>query len=310
MYIRFYLPSLFFVASLLLYATHSIAEEHTMGYKIDSRYYPIRITAGIANHTYLEAFDDTGERHAWGAFGGSTSGKVLADTTSECGKQENCIDISTVNYMMTEKPCFFKGAYNGFTGVGVCWNMVNRGLYYTGKTVHKIPHYWVIEKTYGTYGHSRWYPQYDFSKCLNSVEQKYPWQGHHYRNTPDTLEMHLYKRHFDAEKPENGQDDFFEYLQDLVRLSFLRTNIRINASTQDAVLAIHKKTYQSFQELTETYANSNEDPEELMSKFFNETLDKYKLVLTDEEYEALFNAKKSDVFVLPPMHTNNPAISQ
>ena len=167
--------------------------QHQMGNQLDARFYPLggKVMQKIAHHTYPEAFDDAGERYAWKALGGDSGGDILSDTTTKCDPNGTCIDISTVNYIMTQAPCIWPYEHY-YAIVGVCWNATNRGLYYTGKTVHNVPFYALIEKVFGTYGldtnSACWYSlspsrceegkkKYAWSQCLTKVQEEMPWGG-------------------------------------------------------------------------------------------------------------------------------------
>ncbi len=118
---------------------------YIIGNELQAYNYPVLHTVGFTipiYHTYPVGHTNDGKRMACNALGGDTGGTVLADTTTKCGK--NCIDISTVNYVLTKAPCMWP-VFPYYGVVGVCWNATNRGLYYTGKTVHNIPFYMVIE---------------------------------------------------------------------------------------------------------------------------------------------------------------------
>ncbi len=164
----------------------------TRGHTMYVNHLPVKaeILEYVAYHTYPVVLGhQAGDRYAWGSLGGDTGGSELEDTRIECKDNEGCIDLETVSYIMSQEPCAWPGSFPRFYAtVGVCWNLTNRGLYYTGKTVHKIPQYFLVETYFGTYGlddNSTCFSsicregrnRYGWNKCKQAVEAFHPWLG-------------------------------------------------------------------------------------------------------------------------------------
>jgi hypothetical protein len=304
------LKLLFFIANVItLGAANVTSNKHLMGNKLDVRNYPVKSLEWVAVHTYPEAFDDNNKRYAWPALGGDEGGDVLDDTTTECQGKE-CIDISTVNYIMSEAPCIWPKDF--YAIVGVCWNATNRGLYFTNKTVHKVKFYNLVESWFGTYGLDKdsWCLRgkckegkelYNWNECLKAVTQNYPWQG---RTTMDKMaislnpRIRLYQEYYgdatNAEYTNNSKEKWSSYLQDLVKLQIKERLPQISESTRDGILHIHEQ-------MIERQAAISFNPPSLpeLNTYFNNVLKEYKELLSNKEYQAFFGAKKSEVFVLP-----------
>ena len=293
-------------------------DKHLMGNKLEVRNYPVNGLEWVAVHTYPEAFDDNDKRYAWPALGGDKGGDVLDDTTTECQGKE-CIDISTVNYIMSEAPCIWP-VKDFYAVVGVCWNATNRGLYFTDKTVHKVKFYSLVESWFGTYGLDKdswcWRNKckegkklYGWSKCLKAVKENYPWQGQTTMNKMAISlnpRIRLYQEYYgDATNTKyanfNSEEKWFSYRQALVKLQIEERLPQISKSTRYKILAIHAEMIEQMdkqnavKQAKENHALSL--PE--LNTYFNNVLEKYKKVLSNEEYQAFFGAEKSEVFVLP-----------
>lgn len=287
---------------------------HQMGVQMDVRYYALggKLMQKIAHHTYPEAFDANGTRYAWKALGSDIGGDILADTTTKCDSNKNCIDISTINYIMMQAPCIWPREHY-YAVVGVCWNATNRGLYYTGKTVHNVPFYTLIEKVYGTYGldtnSACWYnlnpfrceegkKKYAWSQCLASVQEKMPW------STPQTpLLQHLlnpriklYHEYQQANTTEEA------YLQKLFEHNIQEKLGDISKEQKEALLGIDQKHRAKRAKMSQNALQTtpekfdHERHLETLNQLFNEELEEYKQVLSDEAYLKLFGASKSLVF--------------
>jgi len=285
-------------------------DEHLMGHKLEVRNYPIE-DFEVAVHTYPEAFDDNNKRCAWDALGGSEDGEVLDDTTTECEEGEKCIDISTVNYIMSEAPCIWP--VEGFYAVvGVCWNATNRGLYFTQKTVHKVRFYFLVEASFGTYGldSSSWCwtkrcregrKLYGWTQCRNAVRENFPWQG----SEPTTDEkmavssnprIGLYHEYYGEVARArninlNPDERWFNYLQDLVNLQIDERLPKFDAKKRNRILAIHESMFQKMGKRKFASPDKGDQYQQELNTFFNEELDKYKTVFTDAEYETFFDKK-------------------
>jgi len=297
-------------------------DEHLMGHKLEVRNYPVESLKWVAIHTYPEAFDDNNKRCAWDALGGSKGGDVLDDTTTECEEGKKCINISTVNYIMSEAPCIWpkKGYY---AVVGVCWNATNRGLYFTQKTVHKVKFYFVVEAYFGTYGldSSSWCwtnrcregrKLYGWSQCRDAVRKNFPWQRSELTTdnkmaVSPNPRIRLYHEYYgDVARVKNinlnPDERWFNYLQSLVNLQIDERLPKFDAKKRNRILAIHTSTFQEMGKRKFAYSEKGNQYQPELNTFFNEVLDKYKTVFTDAEYETFFGAKKSEIFALPAEH--------
>ncbi len=295
-----------------------------MGHKLQARYYPLSnpVIGKVANHTYPEAFDDEGDRHAWKALGGDSGGKVLSDTTTECDKTEGCVDISTVNYIMTESPCIWP--YKDYYAVvGVCWNATNRGLFYTGKTVHNIKYYPVIEKMYGTYGldynSACWHnlhpfkckdarEKYAWTKCLASVRKHEPWRAESALSLKSSsgydprIELYYrYRKTSESEDVKAAAAGESEYLEKLFELNIKERLGDISDAKKQQLMAIDRR----FREERTTLSAGEEKGSETfdheaymdaLNRQINSELNAYSKVLSDEEYLKLFGASKEESF--------------
>ena len=314
---------IFNACSMKSTAEQENASTHLKGDKIDVRYYPLKtpVLKYFANHTYPEAFDKDENRHAWKALGGDSGGKVLSGTTTKCPQGSGCIDISTINYIMTEEPCIWPYK-NYYAVVGVCWNATNRGLYYTGKTVHNIPHYVLIEKMYGTYGldtNSKcWHnPQprkckdakekYAWSKCLKKVTNDMPWsveKSNKLKSSTNQIDprIELYDNYINNLQLKGAQDQEQIYLQKLFELNIKEKLGIIPADKKNKLLEIDKKYRENRSKTANTMAKSKDETfnqEEYLNNLntlINDELGEYKEILTDKEYMKLFGASKDQKF--------------
>lgn len=299
-----------------------VSEKHLMGHKLDVRNYSVDypIAKWVAVHTYPESFDDNDKRHAWPALGGDKGGDLLDDTTTECRAGEKCIDISTVDYIMSEAPCIWpKDPY--YAVVGVCWNATNRGLYFTHKTVHNVKFYAVVESYFGTYGlddDSTCFRSkcregrklYSWTKCRKAVNENYPWHSQITTDAQMALSanprIRLYHTYYGvAAQSEKAnlipEEKWFRYLRDLVNLQLNERLAEISTEKRDRILAIHERMFREMGE--RIFADENHDQYlQELNVFFNEVLDEYKTVLTDAEYKAFFGTEKSKIFALPVEH--------
>ncbi len=298
----------------------SANNQHQMGNQLDARFYPLggKVLQKIAHHTYPEAFDDNAERYAWKALGGDSGGDVLADTTTKCDQNGTCIDISTVNYILTQEPCIWPYEHY-YAIVGVCWNATNRGLYYTGKTVHNVPFYALIEKVYGTYGldtnSACWYSlspsrceegkkKYAWSQCLTKVHKEMPWGGDTMTNlkssaTPIDPRIELYQDYMKKSKA-NGIPNSVEvdYLTKLFELNIKEKLGDIAQEKKIILLQIDQK-YRDKKAKSDNATlatSSHEEYLNALNQLLNEELQAYQKVLSDEDYLKLFGASKSETF--------------
>ena len=299
--------------------------QHQMGHQMDVRYYPLDnpVLKKIAHHTYPEAFDDDGQRYAWQALGGDSGGNVLADTTTKCEQNGTCIDISTVNYIMSQEPCIWPHK-NYYAVVGVCWNATNRGLYYTGKTVHNVPFYTIIEKVYGTYGldtnSACWYnlnpfkceegkKKYAWSQCLTKVQENMPWSAKKATNLeksslkPIDPRIELYHDYVQKTN-EKGMTASFEddYLKKLFELN-IKEKLGDISQERKAILFKIDQQYRIKRAGSDKGGLKSTSAEleqqhylDTLNQLLNEELKEYQKVLSDEEYFKLFGASKSETF--------------
>ncbi|AOO65003.1 hypothetical protein [Sulfurospirillum halorespirans] len=298
----------------------SAENPHQMGDQMDVRYYALggKWMQKIAHHTYPEAFDANGTRYAWKALGGDSGGDILADTTTKCDKDGACIDLSTLNYIMTEAPCIWPYEHY-YAIVGVCWNATNRGLYYTGKTVHNVPFYALIEKVYGTYGldtnSACWYSlspsrceegkkRYAWSQCLTNVQEKMPWSANNAINLKSPLKsidprIELY-HNYTQQSNKNGMVSSTEedYLKKLFELN-IKEKLGDISQEQKATLFKIDKQYRIKRASSDKAALTSPSAQldfDALNQLFNEELKEYQNVLSDEEYLKLFGASKSEIF--------------
>lgn len=287
---------------------------HQMGVQMDVRYYALggKWMQKIAHHTYPEAFDANGTRYAWQALGGDSGGDVLADTTTTCDKDGACIDISTLNYIMTEAPCIWPREHY-YAVVGVCWNATNRGLYYTGKTVHNVPFYALIEKVYGTYGldtnSACWYnlnpfrceegkKKYAWSQCLTSVQQKMPWSAKALLKQSQNPRIELYHHYLQNANTNDTSTSEEAYLKKLFELNIQEKLGEISQEHKEALLKIDQKHRTKRAQMSQNALQTTPEIDHFntLNQLFNEELEEYKQVLSDEAYLKLFGAPKSVTF--------------
>lgn len=288
------------------------AGDHIMGHRLDVRDRPVNtpVISQVAMHTYPEAFDNSNIRHAWGALGGNDGGNVLGDTTIECATGKKCIDISTVNYIMSEAPCIWPvKPYYGV--VGICWNATNRGLYFTGKTVHNVKFYNIIEWWFGTYGLDdaslcltntcrQGRELYGWSKCRSAVNKNYPWQG----RTEEVMaapnpRINLYNKYYGPTAGSfRDENTWVRYLQDLVNLQIDEKLPGLASEKRNRILALHKKMLQNKSQLGLTSENHDQYRRSLETSLSN-ALEECKRIFSDEEYRRFFGAEKNEKFGLP-----------
>jgi len=300
-------------------AEKSVDNQHQMGNQMDVRYYPLggKWLQKIAHHTYPEAFDANGTRYAWKALGGDSGGDVLADTTTQCEQSGTCVDLSTLNYIMTQEPCIWPHQ-DYYAIVGVCWNATNRGLYYTGRTVHNVPFYAIIEKVYGTYGldtnSACWYSlnparceegkkRYAWSQCLLKVQEEMPWSAQKVTDSspnsakPVDPRIELYHDYIQKSNantlPISLEND---YLKKLFELN-IQEKLGEIAQEKKAILLTIDQTYRI--KRAGSLASTTFDHQrylDTVNQLINEELQAYQKVLNDEEYLTLFGAPKSVTF--------------
>lgn len=294
---------------------------------------PKVIGASEVDHTYVEldAYDneyhDDVETLAFGAFGENTGGSALGGTETSCpeNRDHSCIDTETVAFMMEKEPCKWP-VNTGYARVGVCWNLANRGLYYTGKTVNEVPYYVVIETAFGTYGamgaagggtYSDLTAPYRMSQCLSAQQSQAPWDGYDFgvpftgnpldlRKVASSAEpphdvdprIHLYQEYYAdgtgvARRAHDGDGDL-PYLQALLRLNVEEKLGQVDPETMEALLAIHAAYLPELTALRDAADFSFADLNALM----NAQLAEYRAVLGEERYLKLMGLETSEPFDL------------
>lgn len=307
------IPVVFMLAAIVFNGSYAFPAEHIMGHKLDVKDRPVNtpVISQVAMHTYPEAVDNNNKPYAWGALGGDTGGNVLNDTTTECANGKKCIDISTINYIMKEAPCIWP-VKPYYAVVGICWNATNRGLYFTGKTVHNVKYYNIVEWWFGTYGLDdtslcltntcrQGRELYGWSKCLKAVNNNYPWQAR-----PEDRVMaapnpriNLYNKYYGPHASGfRDENTWIRYLQDLVDLQINEKVPGISSEKRNRILAIHKNMLQRKDQLILTSENPAHYQQGLEGSL-NNVLEECKKVFTDEEYKKFFGAEKREKFALP-----------
>lgn len=290
------------------------SKPHTLGKELMAYEIPVRhkIAKYVAMHTYPVAFDNNGIRFAWEALGSKTGGTALPGTTTRC--EEDCIDITTIDYIMTESPpCIWP--YKGFYGVvGVCWNAANRGLYYTGKTVSKVKFYPIIEAIYGTYGLDnnsfcarekcrKGRDLYGWSRCLQAVEELYPWQGQERGElaaggTPTDPRIALFENYFfeGTARTGNNPDRQALYMRELFDINInenLGIDFRPEARRYLHAIRLHAAEMVRFVDF------DNDDQSTYLQEInniINLALSDISNELSDDEYYSLMGTRKDDIF--------------
>jgi len=284
--------------------------QHTMGNQFEAYHYS---WIGKIDHTYPVASTNNGQRRAWHALGGDTGGQVLADTTTKCGK--NCIDISTINFIETKSPCMWP-AFPYYAVVGVCWNSVNRSLYYTGKTVHNIAFYPVVEDYFGTYGLDdnstcvtplcmEGRKKYSWSGCKLAQQAKFPWQGNSLKLLTAKQgvdpRITLYNKYYAKNKEESLQGIAPQELrqQYLAALMDLNINESLGAKFPADKRASLQNIRLNLQDTLKSLKTSPATHADYLNEFnlaVNQSLKQYRALLTDKQYEQFMHVPKSKVF--------------
>lgn len=260
--------------------------------------------SSVIYHTYLEIDGYNKETYAWGAFGGNSGGDIVEGTERKCDEGETCIDSNTVAFMMHSNPC--KWPVGAYARVGVCWNLTNRGLYYTDTTVSDVPYWIVIEGLFGTYGGGNASSTdplsflYSMDRCLEAQRSDAPWEGKDFRGAESRAARNqpkisrnpriaLYDEYHSNNKITRNvdkADNEFEYLLKLFKLNISENLGDIDSNLLDALLTIHKEHYLLFNEI------DTEDQDAYIESFnalMDEQLSEYKRVLGDKDYSKLMN---------------------
>lgn len=299
------------VLGAMVFSAGHAGAQHIMGRRLDVRDRPVStpVISQVAMHTYPEAFDGSNVRHAWGALGGNDGGDVLGDTTLEC-VSGNCIDISTINYIMSEAPCIWP-VKPYYAVVGICWNATNRGLYFTGKTVHNVKYYNIIEWWFGTYGLDdkslcltntcrQGRELYGWSKCLAAVNKNYPWQGKsELLMAAPNPRVKLYNKYYGPTAGSfRDESTWVRYLEELVDLQINEKLPALTADKRNRIRAIHKSMLQQKSRLGLTSEDHVQYRQGLEASF-NSALEECRKIFSDEEYRKFFGAEKREKFALP-----------
>ena len=290
---------------------------HTIGSILFAKKRPIEepVISKVADHTYLVAVDNNNLEHKWKALGGDTGGETLDGTMTN---KKDSIDITSVDYMMTKAPCIWPMEY--YAVVGVCWNACNRGLYFTGKTVHNIKFYALVEHWFGTYGldddSTCWRKKskegrklYSWSKALKAIKENAPWMASHKPDaimaTSENARVRLYHEFYGETAQTfnvslSDGNKWFAYLQRLVSLGLQEALGEISSDKEKKMLEAHRMIVIEPLKM-KTFLTEREDisEEEFVEQQLGDLLELYKEILSDTEYQALFLASKSDIFFLP-----------
>lgn len=273
------------------------------------------IIADVVYHTYLKVDGYNGKSYTWGAFGNNSGGDTLEGTETTCEDGETCIDNNTVAFMMHSSPC--KWPTTAYAQVGVCWNLTNRGLYYTNTTVSNVPYWIVIEGLFGTYGGDNLsisnplHDLYSMGSCLEAQMSAAPWDGKDFlalaaesraARNQSTISSNpriaLYNEYHSNNKITRNvgkTDNEFEYLQKLFKLNISENLGYIDSNLLDALLTIHKEYYVLFNEI------DTEDQEAYIENFnviMDEQLSEYKRILGERDYSKLMNLENESAFDL------------
>ena len=261
-----------------------------------------------ADHTYIKVLHDTGKTSSWGCFGRSSGGKEL-DETKSYTHESNLIIIGGLS---EKKPC--KWDKKNFYGkIGVCHQLANRALYFTGKTVKNAKMYKTSSALYGTYGNN--YPgarEYDMAECLRD---KYKDWKDGYPSFCDDLqskkeeyeidkEIALYKEFFGKELSDLSKNDFIElirkYNESLIEL-FVKTRLGIEFFHKYGRTMIYHH-YVMMNEMEGLYQKTLKSSFEqeyvikIYNQVFNSYFDKHKKFLSAQDFYAFFGWDKDKVF--------------
>lgn len=257
-------------------------------------------------HTYVRIDGYNDKSYAWGAFGDNEGGEPLADTTTTC-EDGSCIDAHTVAYMMHRLPCRWPTA--AYAQAGVCWNLTNRGLYYTGKTVHNVTNYAVIEGLFGTYGGDGSVVRdllepgaeiddylFSMNQCLTNQRENAPWTGHDFLSDVNrdlgasevNPRVRLYQDYFQGieNRSLSAGDRQRAYLSDLFELNIRENVAEIDEGTVAQLLEIHGVYLDRFA------AIDRSDHATYLDKFnatMLQQMQEYLDLLGDKRYRQLMN---------------------
>jgi hypothetical protein len=256
----------------------------------------------VADHTYLVAEETDGTKRTWKAFGREIGGELLEKTKTE---DDDSIDLSIIDYLMTEAPGMW-AKYPFYFNVGVCWNACNRGLFITGKTVHEIPFYSLIESICGTYGTDEdsqcitggqkiGKQLYNWTKAKKNVREKFPWAkfDDKFRATSENKRIQIYYEFFgelasQENKKLSSSDRWLGYTKRLLENRIEESLGDIDLVKRNKLINSHKERHQLIRSVENKIT---------IEEHYNDYLNEFRDILTDSEFQRFFNASKNDKFI-------------
>ena len=168
-----------------------------------------------ADHTYIKAMRKNGSCTAWPCFGRDNGGVQLADTKSNIAEAA----IPVIGALADTPPCKWPNHY--YLIVGVCHQVANRGLYYTGKTVYKARMYKWSSHFYNTYGDCFWPLQkYCHVNCLDSAGQwplpKTTQDPKAVKESPPHPEVAIYRKHLPEARQAKSRQAYQAFYQSYI----------------------------------------------------------------------------------------------
>jgi len=249
-----------------------------------------------ADHTYVKVIHNDGTYESWSCFGANDGGTELADTNT--GTQE--VNIATVGLMCNEKPCMWPKYF--YLVIGVCHQLANRGLYYTGKTVQGARMYGWSSFIYGTYGKCIWgLRDYCMETCIFSSGE---WEPGH----PDqceaekkpaagtlSFENRLFEKYFRS-KPLDSNEMRFRSLYMEFKNEWLQMNIRTRLGPSHPrrfeIQRLRNAMVREKDELDGIVIRRKSADEDLVLRYnrlYNEYLQMFRKMLPPKEFERLFD---------------------
>ena len=216
---------------------------------------------------------------------------------------------------MSKSPCAWP-RYPFYGVVGVCWNLTNRALYYMGKTVHNVEFYPIIEDYFGTYGlddNSTCISplcmigrvKYSWSSCKRATQANFPWQGKKLNLLTGKKgidpRIALYNKYYSKNKVAELQGIAPKELRKryLASLMDLNINEHLGANFPEARRAVLQDIRLKLQDRLnglEVSAATHKDYLDEFNLAVNQSLDGYRAVLSEKEYEKFMNASKKEVY--------------
>ncbi|MCK5818091.1 MAG: hypothetical protein KAH18_02335 [Psychromonas sp.] len=216
---------------------------------------------------------------------------------------------------MSKSPCAWP-RYPFYGVVGVCWNLTNRALYYTGKTVHNVQFYPIIEDYFGTYGLDdnstclsplcmKGREKFSWSTCKRATKANFPWQGKKLNLLTGKKgidpRIALYNKYYSKNKVAELQGIAPKELRKryLASLMDLNINEHLGANFPEARRAVLQDIRLKLQDRLnglEVSAATHKDYLDEFNLAVNQSLDGYRAVLSEKEYEKFMNASKKEVY--------------